>query len=110
VGGKGKVTRVEMQGVQTAAQEDSYSCWCCYRWAGCNRTGPGRGLFPPGAPGCPAPAGPPPPPPPPASLLLPTTPTLYSRKPENSAVQERSRNSMKILRVSPVIFSAASYG
>lgn len=27
--------------------------------------------------------------------------SLYSRKPENSAVQERSRNSMKILRVSP---------
>ena len=27
--------------------------------------------------------------------------SLYNRKPENSAVQERSRNSMKILRAGP---------
>ena len=32
---------------------------------------------------------------------------MYSRKPENSAVQERSRNSMKMRRDSPVMPSAA---
>jgi len=34
--------------------------------------------------------------------------SLYSRKPLNSAVQERSRNSMKILRCSPLMPSAAA--
>ena len=33
--------------------------------------------------------------------------SLYRRKPENSAVQERSRNSMKILRAGPWMESAA---
>merc|ERR1719183_547879 len=34
--------------------------------------------------------------------------SLYRRKPENSAVQERSRNSIKILRVGPWMLSAAA--
>lgn len=49
----------------------------------------------------------PPPPPLPATqglVALRRRPSsLYSRKPLNSAVQERSRNSMKILRVSPAV-------